>query len=95
MCSIGFLLSSKLGVKKSIMFFIAVEIFLILWIKDSLVINIIMLISPIDALKISQAHSLLLEIVNLQNVGGKDKIYQVKQVIALIEKYNLAINLSV
>ncbi len=56
MCSMGFLLSSKLGVKKSIMFFIAVEIFLILWIKDSLVINIIMLISPIDALKNWQAH---------------------------------------
>lgn len=35
------------------------------------------------------AHPELAEIVNLQNVGGKAKSYQVKQFIALIEKYNL------
>ena len=35
------------------------------------------------------SHPELSEIVNLQNVGGKAKGYQVKQFIALIEKYNL------
>jgi predicted RNA binding protein YcfA (HicA-like mRNA interferase family) len=35
------------------------------------------------------SHPELSEIVNLQNVGGKAKSYQVKQFIALIEKYNL------
>ncbi len=35
------------------------------------------------------SHTELSEIVNLQNVGGKAKSYQVKQFIALIEKYNL------
>ena len=35
------------------------------------------------------SHSALSEIVNLQNVGGKAKSYQVKQFIALIEKYDL------
>jgi predicted RNA binding protein YcfA (HicA-like mRNA interferase family) len=34
-------------------------------------------------------HPELNEIVNLQEVGGKAKTYQVKQFLALIEKYDL------
>ena len=41
------------------------------------------------AVTIFFSHSELSEIVNLQNVGGKSKSYQLKQFIALIEKYNL------
>jgi len=31
----------------------------------------------------------IIEIINLQNVKGKAKPYQIKQVLSLIEKYNL------
>lgn len=34
-------------------------------------------------------HSGIAELLNLQNVKGKAKPYQVKQLILLIEKYNL------
>ncbi len=34
-------------------------------------------------------HPDLLELVNLQNVGGKAKPYQVKQLLQIIEKYHL------
>jgi len=34
-------------------------------------------------------HSGIPELLNLQNVKGKAKPYQVKQLISLIEKYNL------
>lgn len=37
------------------------------------------------------AHPGLSELVNLQNVSGKAKSYQVKQFIALIEKYDLQV----
>ncbi|MDN5278314.1 MAG: hypothetical protein PWR01_2279 [Clostridiales bacterium] len=51
LCSTGFLVASKIGFKKSLALFVLVEIFLILWIKDSLVINIIMLIYPVQSIK--------------------------------------------
>lgn len=35
------------------------------------------------------SHPELSEIINLQNVGEKAKCYQVKQFIAVIERYNL------
>ena len=36
-------------------------------------------------------HPRISEMVNLQNVGGKAKAYQVRQFIRLVERYNLAI----
>lgn len=50
-CALGFLAAAKLGFKKSLLLFFAVEIFLIFWIKDSLTINVIMLLYPIQAIK--------------------------------------------
>lgn len=50
-CSLGFLIAVKLGVWKSLAFFVFVELFLILWIRDSLLINILMLIYPLDSIK--------------------------------------------
>ena len=50
-CSGGFLLAGKLGLLRSAALFIATEVVLTLWIHDSLLINIIMLIYPIDAIK--------------------------------------------
>ncbi|HQU81482.1 MAG TPA: DUF2585 family protein [Pyrinomonadaceae bacterium] len=50
-CAFGFFIAYKLGIWRSLIFFLAVEIFLIFWIRDSLLINILMLIYPIDAIK--------------------------------------------
>lgn len=50
-CLTGFVIASKLRFWRSLVFFAATELALILTIRDSLVINIIMLIWPIDALK--------------------------------------------
>lgn len=50
-CAAGFWIASKLGVWKSFVFFVLVELFLMLWIRDSLLINILMLIYPLDAIE--------------------------------------------
>ena len=50
-CYVGFMIAFKLRLWKSIAFFCLVEIIMILTIKDSLLINIIMLLFPIDAIR--------------------------------------------
>lgn len=50
-CASGFLLAYKLRFWRSAAFFAATELILILTIRDSLIINIIMLIYPIQAIK--------------------------------------------
>lgn len=50
-CALGFWIAVKLGAWKSLAFFVIVELFLILWIRDSLLINILMLIYPLDSIK--------------------------------------------
>jgi len=37
------------------------------------------------------AHHSIRELVNLQEVGGKAKPYQVKQLLGLVERYNLSL----
>ncbi len=53
-CATGFGLAKRLGFLRSLVMFVATEVILIFWIRDSLVINIIMLIYPIEALKVWQ-----------------------------------------
>ena len=55
MCSTGFIIAYFLGFKRSLILFACVEIMLILWVRDSLLINIVMLIYPIEAVKLWQA----------------------------------------
>jgi len=50
-CATGFLIGYKLRFWRSLALFLATEAVLILWIRDSLLINILMLIWPIDAIK--------------------------------------------
>ncbi len=50
-CGTGFVIAFKLRFWKSMALFVATEAVLIFWIRDSLVINIIMLIYPIEAIK--------------------------------------------
>lgn len=50
-CGIGLLIARKLGWLRSLPIFIATEIVLLFWIRDSLILEIIMLIHPIDSIK--------------------------------------------
>jgi hypothetical protein len=54
-CGLGFWIAYKLGWWKSVCFFLLTEIVLIFWIRDSLLINIIMLVYPVEAIKHWQA----------------------------------------
>lgn len=47
----GFMLAYKLGFRRSLILFIVVELILLVWIRDSLILNILMLIYPIEAIK--------------------------------------------
>jgi hypothetical protein len=51
----GFLFALKLGVRRSLIVFVLVELVLILWIHDSLLLQIMMLIRPVEAIKAWQA----------------------------------------
>lgn len=50
-CVLGFVIAQRLGFRRSAVVFVATEIVLLIWIKDSLILEIIMLIYPIEAIK--------------------------------------------
>ena len=50
-CGIGFILAAKLGWRWSIVLFVAVETMLLFWIRDSLLLEILMLVHPVNAIK--------------------------------------------
>ena len=50
-CGVGLLIARKLGWLRSLPIFIATEIVLLFWIRDSLILEIIMLVHPFDAIK--------------------------------------------
>jgi len=50
-CGIGFMLAARLGWRWGIAMFIAVELALTIWIHDSLILEILMLIHPVSAIK--------------------------------------------
>jgi uncharacterized membrane protein YjdF len=50
-CAIGFMLARKLGWWRSLILFFATELVLLVWIRDSLLLEIIMLIHPVNAIK--------------------------------------------
>jgi hypothetical protein len=51
---IGFLVARQLGVRRSLIVFLLIELVLILWIHDSLLLQILMLLRPIEAIKLWQ-----------------------------------------
>lgn len=51
---VGFLLARRLGVRRSLICFVLIELVLILWIRDSLLLQILMLVRPIEAIKLWQ-----------------------------------------
>ena len=50
-CIAGVLLARRLGLRWSLLLFVVTEIVLVLWIRDSLLLNILMLLAPSDAIK--------------------------------------------
>jgi hypothetical protein len=50
-CALGFWIAFKIGFVRSLLLFLATEAILIAWIRDSLILNIIMLLYPIEAIK--------------------------------------------
>jgi hypothetical protein len=51
LCALGFLLARWLGWRRSLLLFVLTELVLLLWIRDSLILNILMLIYPLDGIK--------------------------------------------
>jgi hypothetical protein len=50
-CGIGFMIAQRLGFRRALAVFAATELVLLLWIRDSLILEVVMLIYPIDAIK--------------------------------------------
>jgi hypothetical protein len=50
-CLIGFVVARRLGLRRSLVVFAVLELVLIVWIKDSLLLEILMLVVPIDAVR--------------------------------------------
>jgi hypothetical protein len=53
-CGVGFMIARKLGWRRSLIVFFVTEAVLLIWIRDSLLLEIIMLVSPINAIKVWQ-----------------------------------------
>jgi hypothetical protein len=50
-CILGFIIARRLGFRRSLIAFAALEFVLILWIRDSLLLEILMLVLPINAVR--------------------------------------------
>ena len=53
-CLVGFLIARRLGLRRSLIAFAALELVLIVWIRDSLLLEILMLVFPIDSIRAFQ-----------------------------------------
>jgi hypothetical protein len=54
-CRLGFVLAGRLGTSRTVVLFLVTEVVLVFWIRDSLLLNVLMLIYPIDAIREWQA----------------------------------------
>ena len=54
-CALGLLLARKLGALRSVVLFLATELVLLVWIRDSLLLNVLMLFFPSSKLRAWQA----------------------------------------
>ncbi|HXM36879.1 MAG TPA: DUF2585 family protein [Pyrinomonadaceae bacterium] len=53
-CAAGFMIARRLGLRRSVLAFVGTEIVLLLGIRDSLLLEILMLVHPVGAIKIWQ-----------------------------------------
>lgn len=55
MCAlVGFTIARQLGLRRSLIVFVVVEVVLLVWIRDSLLLQILMLVRPVEAIKLWQ-----------------------------------------
>ena len=47
----GFMIAQRLGFRRSLVLFLALELVLLVWIRDSLLLEILMLVHPVNAIK--------------------------------------------
>ncbi len=50
-CAVGYPLAEWLGWRRTLALFVAAEVGMILWIRDSLLLNVLMLLYPLEAIK--------------------------------------------
>ena len=50
-CLLGFLIAQRLGFRRALVLFVVVELILIFWIHDSLLLELLMLSAPVKAIK--------------------------------------------
>lgn len=50
-CILGFMIARRLGFRRSLVAFVALEVVLIIWIRDSLLLEILMLVVPVDVIR--------------------------------------------
>jgi hypothetical protein len=55
--ALGVLLARRLGWRWSIALFLAIEALLAVWIRDNLLLNIVMFVHPIDVVRAWQGHN--------------------------------------
>lgn len=53
-CVAGFMIARRLGLRRSVLAFFVTEIVLLFWIRDSLLLEILMLVHPLSAIKVWQ-----------------------------------------
>ena len=53
-CGLGFVIARRLGWLRSLVLFVIIEAVLLIWIRDSLLLEILMLVHPINAIKVWQ-----------------------------------------
>jgi hypothetical protein len=54
-CLLGFAIASRIPARASIALFVAIELGLLFWIRDNLTLNVIMLVHPIEAIRVWQS----------------------------------------
>ena len=50
-CGIGFALARRLGWRRSAILFVVTELILLVWIRDNLTLNVLMLLHPVEVIK--------------------------------------------
>jgi hypothetical protein len=50
-CVVGYVIAEWLGWRKTLALFVTIEVAMIIWIRDSLLLNVLMLVWPIEAIK--------------------------------------------